>query len=58
MADLSICDIDELEDRFQYLSRELDDKLKEAGPIIKSLGSIRQEMFLISEEIKRRERDG
>ena len=54
MTDLSTCDRNELEVRLGSLLDSLDVKYKEIGPIIESIGRLREEVAIISQELDKR----
>jgi hypothetical protein len=54
MSDLSICDTEELEGRVKHLVDQLDTKLKEVGPILEKIGRLRNEIMIITDELKSR----
>lgn len=52
--DLSVCETEELEDRVRHLLGDLDEKLKEAGPLLERIGRARDEIRIITDELERR----
>jgi len=54
MPDLSVCDVDDLKARVAALLISLDDKLKEAGPLLEKIGRLREEVRIITDELEKR----